>query len=164
LHHLFDSPEQPQHLSTRPNLNSLFAGADQRSVSRVQSSISARSTLALFVLATMALHQTVDAETLAWYYERAKRQYPDDNPETALNKLIIKEKRPEVFFLNESGERCVWGAGKFFSVLSFYTGSTRSALTDLKTLHTSTIGAQDPVTTNTKLGTDCSLFADTRRL
>jgi len=112
----------------------------------------------------MAPHQTVDAELLAWYYERAKRHYPDDNSETALNKWIIKEEKPEMFFLNEFGERCVWGAGKFFSSLSFYTGSTRSALTDLKTLPTSTIGAQDPVTTSTRLGTGCSLFADTRRL
>jgi hypothetical protein len=112
----------------------------------------------------MALHQTVNAETLAWYHERAKRHYPDDNPETALNKLIINEKRPEDFFLNESGERCVWGAGKFFSVLSFFTGSTRSALTDLKTLRTLTIGAQDPVITSTRLETGCSLFANTGRL
>jgi hypothetical protein len=112
----------------------------------------------------MALHQTVDAETLAWYNERAKKHYPDDNPETALNKLIIKEKKPEMFFFNESGERCIWGAGKFFSVSSVHIGSTRSALTALKIFCTSTVGAQDPVTTSTRLGIGCSLFADTGRL
>ena len=117
---LFDSHEQPQRLSTRPDLTLLFAHADQREKGLLEfkSIISARFTLALFVLAKMALPQTVDAETLAWYYERARRQYPDDNPETALNQWIIKEKKSSMFFLNESGERCVWGAGKFFSVLA----------------------------------------------
>ncbi len=44
--------------------------------------------LTLLVLAKMALHHTVNAETLASYYKHAKRQYPDDDPETALNKWI----------------------------------------------------------------------------
>ncbi|PMD25805.1 hypothetical protein NA56DRAFT_744819 [Hyaloscypha hepaticicola] len=58
----------------------------------------------------MALHQTVDAETLAWYYKHAQRQYPDDDFETALNKWIKEEKEPGLFFLNEAEERCIWGA------------------------------------------------------
>jgi hypothetical protein len=103
-----------------PNLTLLFAGADQREKGLLEfkSVISARFTLALFVLAKMALHQAVDAEALAWYYERARGQYPDYNPETALNQWIVKEKKSSMFFLNESGECCVWGAGKFFSVLA----------------------------------------------
>lgn len=116
----------------------------------------------------MALHQTVDAETLAWYYKHAQRQYPDDDFETALNKWIKEEKEPGLFFLNEAGERCIWGAGKFFFSFEFpdrrQISGTLSALTALKILCTSTIGAQDQVTTNTRLETGCSLFPNTRRL
>lgn len=67
----------------------------------------------------MALHQTVDTETLARYKERAQRKYPYDDPETALNQLIIDKRISDVFFINEAGERCVWGTGECGQELIF---------------------------------------------
>jgi hypothetical protein len=59
----------------------------------------------------MALHQTIDAEKLALYRELCQERYPEDDPDTALNKGVIKNKASELFFLNEAGERCLWGPG-----------------------------------------------------
>jgi hypothetical protein len=78
-----------------------------------------------------------------------------------------REETWSVFFVNEAGERCIWGAGKFLFQFRVARPApdvgTRSALTDVEILRTSTIGAQDLVNTNTRLGTGCSLFANIRR-
>jgi hypothetical protein len=64
----------------------------------------------------MALHQTVDRETLAFHNKCAQEAYPGDDPNTALNKYVIENKTPEVFFTNEAGQRCLWGSGEFLSL------------------------------------------------
>ena len=61
----------------------------------------------------MALQQKVDAETLALAHERAQHNYPDHNPDIALNKYIVANKISNLFFLNEAGERCLWGPGQY---------------------------------------------------
>jgi hypothetical protein len=63
----------------------------------------------------MALHQTIDAEKLALYREVYQERYPEDDPDTALNKGAIENKASKLFFLNEAGERCLWGPGMCLS-------------------------------------------------
>jgi hypothetical protein len=63
----------------------------------------------------MAPHRIADAETVARYKEWAQEKCPEDDPDTALNKYVIKDKTQGIFFINETGDRCLWGDGKCLS-------------------------------------------------
>jgi len=60
----------------------------------------------------MILHQTVDAKFLEPAKEVSHERYPEDPPEIALNKWVIESKLPGFFFLDDSGERFLWGGGE----------------------------------------------------
>lgn len=60
----------------------------------------------------MAVQQTLDESTLDYHKDDAKRKYPDEEPDTALQKHVNDECIEGIFFLDESGERRVWGPGK----------------------------------------------------
>jgi hypothetical protein len=57
----------------------------------------------------MALYQKVHTVILAHYKELSLQEFPEDDPDDALNKLIIRDQIKDVFFLNQAGERCLWG-------------------------------------------------------
>lgn len=63
----------------------------------------------------MALKLDVNAEYLGNAQDLAQHDYPNDDSDVALNKFIVGNKMPNLFFLNEAGQRCLWGPGKYHS-------------------------------------------------
>ena len=61
----------------------------------------------------MTLQQTIDTESLASHQKEAQHDYPNDDPDFALSKYIAKNKLSDLYFLNEAGERCLWGPGQY---------------------------------------------------
>ena len=69
----------------------------------------------------MPIHQRVDAQFLEPAKQQSQEKYPDDPPEIALNKWVIEQKLDGFFFLNETGERFLWGAGECLTwLLQFF--------------------------------------------
>jgi len=62
----------------------------------------------------MALQQTTDGWTLDLYRSDADKEYPEEDSDKALEIYAKEHGIGGIFFLNDSGDRCIWGPGKQF--------------------------------------------------
>lgn len=59
------------------------------------------------------LKQTVEAEVLEDWKNRAQHEFPDLEQQQAFNTYVRQTKLNDAFFMDDDGERCVWRTSKF---------------------------------------------------
>jgi hypothetical protein len=60
----------------------------------------------------MALQQTMNEYTLQYHQSDAEERYPSEDSGRALERYAKEHGIEGIFFLNDDGDRCVWGPGK----------------------------------------------------